>query len=140
MCPLRALPAGQLSLEVISNRLKPVLENAAIAKMIHNSKYDLILLAENGITLNNLAFDTMLAAYLLGDKSLSLKDIVFNRMGMEMTPASALVGSGSKQIPLFQVEVEQVSTYACANADMTGRLTQLLKKELRQQDRPLGVI
>ena len=51
-----------------------------------------------------------------------------------MTPSSALVGSGSKQIPLFQVEVEQVSTYACANADMTGRLAQLLARELQSKE------
>ena len=81
VAPAGASPNGQLPLEMVINRLKPVLENPAIAKHIHNSKYDLILLAENGVTLNNLAFDTMLAAYLLGDKSLSLKDIVFNRMG-----------------------------------------------------------
>jgi DNA polymerase I len=129
-----ALPNGQLPLELVTGRLKPVLENASIEKYFHNSKYDLILLAENGISLHNLSFDTMLAAYLLGDKSLSLKDIIFNRMGVEMTPSSSLVGTGSKQIPMFQVDVEQVSAYACANADMTGRLTRLLKKELQQAD------
>jgi len=58
------------------NTLKPILENQT-GKIIHNSKYDLILLAEKNIKLNNLTFDTMLAGYLLGDKSLSLKDIVF---------------------------------------------------------------
>jgi DNA polymerase I len=131
--PPGALPNGQLPLDTVINGLKPVLENASILKNTHNSKYDLILLAENGLSLNGLSFDTLLAAYILGDKSLSLKDIVFNRMGVEMTPSSALVGSGSKQIPLFQVEVEQVSTYACANADLTGRLTPLLAGELQQQ-------
>ncbi len=132
--PPGALSAGQLTMGVVVSRLKPVLENPLISKNGHNSKFDLMLLAENGITLSNLTFDTLLAAYLLGDKSLSLKDIVFNRMGVEITPSSSLVGSGSKQIPLFQVEVEQVSDYACANADMIGRLTGLLKKELLQQE------
>jgi DNA polymerase-1 len=131
--PPGSSPNGQLTLETVINRLRPVLDSVSLSKDIHNSKYDLILLGENGITLNNLAFDTMLAAYLLGDKSLGLKEIVFNRLGLEMTPASALVGSGSKQIPLFQVELGQLSSFACANADMTGRLTRLLKSELQQQ-------
>ncbi len=48
-------------------------------------------------------------------------------------PASDLIGTGSKQIPLFQVDVGQVATFACANADMTGRLRPILMKELRQQ-------
>ena len=126
-------PGDQLPINEVIRHLGPVLESPSIAKEVHNSKYDLILLRGQGIALNNLAFDTMLAAYLLGDKSLGLKEIVFNRMGLEMTPASALVGSGSKQIPLFQVEVEQVSSFACANADMTGRLSRLLRTELQQQ-------
>jgi DNA polymerase I len=124
---------GRLPLETVIDRFKPVLENPITNKTVHNSKYDLILLAENGVRLNNLVFDTMLAAHLLGDKSLNLKDIVFNRLGIEMLPASALVGTGAKQIPMFQVDIEQVSNYACSNADMTGRLASLLQKELRNQ-------
>jgi DNA polymerase-1 len=128
-----ALPDGKLTLETVIAGLKPLLENPSVAKNLHNSKYHMILLAQNGLEIQNLAFDTMLAAYLLGDKALGLKEIVFSRTGLEMTPSSDLVGTGSKQIPLFQVEVEQVSTFACANADMTGRLTPLLAKELQEQ-------
>ena len=131
--PPGSLADGNLPLEIVLSRLKPILEDTSRPKYIHNGKYDLILLAENGINLNNLAFDTMVAAYLLGDKSLGLKEIVFSRTGLEIVPASSLVGSGSKQIPLFQVGVEQVASFACANADMTGRLTRLLEKELLQQ-------
>ncbi len=133
VAPPGTSPAGQLPPDAAIARLKPVLENDAVAKYIHNSKYDLILLAENGIALKNLAFDTMLAAHLVGDKSLGLKDIVFNRMGIEMVPPGALVGTGARQIPLFQVDIEQVSNYACSNADMTGRLTRVLAAELQQQ-------
>jgi DNA polymerase I len=132
VAPTGAISSGQLPLDIVLNSLKPVLESK-IEKQVHNSKYDLILLAEKGIQLNNLNFDTMLAAYLLGDKSLTLKDIIFNRTGIEMTPAAVLTGTGSRQIPLFQVEVEQVSAFASANADMTARLTPILKKELREQ-------
>jgi DNA polymerase-1 len=124
----------QLSWETVARCLGPLLEDDSVDKLIHNSKYDLVLLGENGIHLTNLTFDTMLAAYLLGDKSLSLKDIVFNRMGVEILPASSLVGTGSKQIPLFQVDIEQVSHYACANADMAGRLAKLLRKELSREN------
>ncbi len=133
VAPPDALPDGKLPIDTVISKMKPLLENPAIAMNLHNSKYHLILLAQNGLELKNLAFDTMLAAYLLGDKALGLKEIVFSRTGLEMTPSSDLVGSGSKQIPLFQVEVEQVSTFACANADMTGRLTPLLTTELRNQ-------
>jgi DNA polymerase I len=129
-----SLSSDQLRPNELAALLKPLFENPGIAKFSHNSKYDIILLADSGSATANLSFDTMLAAYLLGEKSLSLKDIVFSRLGIEMIPSSELVGSGSKQIPMFQVNVEEVSKFACANADMIGRLAPLLKKELLAQN------
>ncbi|MBN1190937.1 MAG: DNA polymerase I [Dehalococcoidales bacterium] len=121
-----------LSLDYLIIKIKPLLEKRRLALNLYNSKYARILLAENGIEPGSPVFDPVLAAYLLGDKSLGLKEIVFSRTGREMIPSSDLVGSGSRQIPLFQVDLAQVSTFACANADMTGVITPLLKKELDQ--------
>ncbi|TRZ51424.1 MAG: DNA polymerase I [Dehalococcoidia bacterium] len=123
----------QLPLEPVIDRLKPLLEDANLAKLAHNGKYDMTVLAEYGVTVNNLTFDTMLAAYLLGEGSLGLKALAFNKLGIEMTPISALIGSGAKTIPMSQVDINQVADYACADADITGQLTQLLDPELHQQ-------
>jgi DNA polymerase I len=125
-----SLGAGQFALDIILRRLKPVLENPALGQNSHNYKYDLILLAEKGINLPLPAFDTMLAAYLLGDKALGLKELAFHRLGIEMSAAQDLVGSGAKQIPMFEADTERVSAYACAKADMTGRLRPRLDQEL----------
>jgi DNA polymerase-1 len=113
---------GHLSRIEALATLKPVLENPASEKIIHNSKYGLVLLSENATDIPNFEFDTMLAAYLLGDKSLGLNELVFARTGREITPSKDLTGKGSKQISLFQVDVTEVAAFACANADMTGRL------------------
>jgi len=123
----------QLPLEQVIDRLKPLLEAPNLAKLAHNGKYDMTVLAEYGVTVNNLTFDTMLAAYLLGEKSLGLKALAFSRLGIEMTPITALIGSGTKQLSMSQVEVKQAADYACADADMTGQLAELLKAELHQQ-------
>ena len=48
-------------------------------------------------------------------------------------PSKDLTGSGAKQISLFQVDSSEVAAFACANADMTGRLAKLLKTELAGQ-------
>ena len=45
--------------------LKPVLEDAAIAKVGHDLKFDAIVLARHGVTLRGLETDTMIASYLL---------------------------------------------------------------------------
>ena len=123
----------QLPLEQVISRLKPLCEDATLAKLAHNGKYDITVLAEYGVTVNNLAFDTMLAAYLLGEKSLGLKALAFSKLGIEMTPITALIGSGAKQLSMSQVEVNQAANYSCADADITGQLTELLKPELHQQ-------
>jgi len=123
----------QLPLPQVLDRLKPPLEDARLAKRAHNSKYDMTVLAENGVTVNNLAFDTMLAAYLLGEPSLGLKALAFNKLGIEMTPIAALIGSGAKTIPISQVEINQAADYACADADMTGQLAELLSPKIHQQ-------
>jgi len=123
----------QLPLEQVINRLKPLLEDATLAKLAHNGKYDMTVLAEYGVTVNNLAFDSMVAAYLLGEKSLGLKALAFSKLSIEMTPITALIGSGAKQLSMSQVEVNQAADYAGADADITGRLTELLTAELHQQ-------
>ena len=46
-------------------RLRPLLEDAAVRKVGHDLKFDLIVLANHGIALRGIAFDSMLASYLL---------------------------------------------------------------------------
>jgi DNA polymerase-1 len=126
---------GQLPLEEVIAKLKPPLEDQKLAKLTHNGKYDTTVLAEYGIEVKNLTFDSMLAAYLLGEKSLGLKTLAFSKLAIEMTPISNLIGSGSKQIPMSQVEIARAADYACADADMTGRLKALLEPELHRQEK-----
>ena len=135
------IPVGHTSLQSVAqlprqqviDRLKPVLEDKGLAKLAHNSKYDMTVLAELGVSVNNLTFDTMVAAYLMGEKSLGLKTLAFSRLNIDMTPITDLIGSGPKQLPMSQVEIEKVANYACADADMTRRLTDFFSQELQQQ-------
>jgi DNA polymerase-1 len=57
--------AGQLPMEMVAERLRPVLEDPKISKVAHNGKYDLTVLARHGVEVRGLDFDTMIAAYLL---------------------------------------------------------------------------
>ena len=123
----------QLPLQQVIDRLKPPLEDNSVAKLAHNGKYDMTVLAEYGINVNNLSFDTMVAAYLLGEKFLGLKALAFSKLNTEMTSIADLIGSGAKQLSMSQVEISKAADYACADADMTGRLAELLGAELNQQ-------
>jgi DNA polymerase-1 len=124
---------AQLPLEEVIAQLKPVLEDKSLAKLAHNGKYDMEVLAEYGVTVNNLSFDSMVAAYLLGEKSMGLKALAFSRLAVEMTPITDLIGAGKKTIPMSQVEIARAADYSCADADMTLRLTEIFEKELKEQ-------
>jgi len=124
---------SQLPLSQVITKLKPVLEDAKIAKIAQNGKFDMTVLAEYGIKLENLTFDTMIAAYLLGEKSIGLKALAFNRLGVEMTPITDLIGKGVKQLSMAMAPIEQVADYACADADITLRLKSLLDADLRKE-------
>ncbi|WP_052888495.1 DNA polymerase I [Thermogemmatispora carboxidivorans] len=128
-------PPTQLPLRLALERLRPVLEDVYIAKYMHNAKYDLLVMARYGVRIQGLTFDTLLAAYLLdpGRRGLGLKEQVFQRLGYVMTPIAQLIGSGSKAISMAQVSAVRAAEYAGADADMTLRLAEPLRRELLRQ-------
>src|SRR5579859_1170287 len=126
-------PGVQLPLAYVLEKLRPVLEDPALKKYMHNAKYDMLILARNGITVRGLAIDTMVGAYLTdpGRRGLGLKDQAFQRLGIVMTPISQLIGTGSKMISMAQVPIRLAADYAGADADMTLRLVEPIMEELR---------
>jgi DNA polymerase-1 len=124
-----------LDLPLVSETLGPLLENPEIPKVAHNANYDWTVLAEHGLGVAGMGCDTMIAEWLInpGSRNLGLKNLSWNRLGIEMTPIEALIGSGRKQITMDRVPVEQAAPYACADVDMTLRLANLLQPELDQK-------
>ena len=123
----------QLPVEQVLDRFRPLFEDTSLPKTAHNGKFDMMILAESGVTVNNLVSDTMIGAHLLSEKSLGLKALAFQRLGVEMTPITDLIGMGARQISMSQVPIEQAAEYACADADITGRLNEVLQPELQQE-------
>ena len=123
----------QLPLNDVIEKLRPVFEDEKIAKLAHNAKFDMEVLAQAGIAVNGLTSDTMIAAHLLNEKSLGLKNLSFSRLGIEMTPISNLIGTASKQITMDKVPISTAADYAAADADMTLRLEAVFHPELEKQ-------
>lgn len=124
----------QMPMEKALETLKPLLENPSLPKAGHNAKFDMSILANHGVYLKNLTFDTIIAAHLLGERTLSLKSLAFTRLNAEMTPIENLIGKGAKQLSMSDVPPDSASAYACADADSCFRLKELLEKELREAD------
>lgn len=121
---------AQPSPEQVRTHLGPLLEDGARPKVAHNAKFDQLMLRTIGIEVRGLVFDTMLAAQLLGNNGVGLKELAFNVLKVEMTPISTLIGTGRQQIGFDQVPLAQAAPYAAADADMTLRLQARLAAEL----------
>jgi DNA polymerase-1 len=133
--PSSVVRSPSLTRDRVLSKLKPVFDDASIVKYAHNAKYDMTVLAEAGIEVRGFAFDSMVAAHLLepSSQSIGLKSLAFTKFGVEMTEIEALIGKGKNQISMAQVDVAQVSRYACADADYTYRLVELYKPQLAER-------
>ncbi len=132
--PVRA-PAGEQALDETKalEALAPILADAGLAKIGQNIKYDMIVLRNAGLQVEGIAFDTMIAAYVLDAdrRSYALDSLATDLLGVRMTPISDLIGKGKKQITMDQVPLDRIADYACADADITYRLAGILEKRLR---------
>ncbi|MBN8588186.1 MAG: DNA polymerase I [Rhodothermia bacterium] len=115
--------------------LKPALENPNITTCGQNVKYDLLMMKRYGINLKGPIFDTMVAHFLLSpDGQHGLDAISMEVLNYKKIPTSALLGEGKKnQKTMREVPVEDVSNYACEDADITLRLAQHLRNRLTEE-------
>ncbi len=127
---------GDVSIEpsLIAEVLLPVFQDSSIKGYAHHGKYDQHVLHRYGIDVTNLEFDTMIAAYLLGENSVGLKDLAFSRLGIEMTEIGALIGSGRTQLSMNMVPLEQVSQYACGDVEATFELADYYRPLIEEND------
>lgn len=136
------VPVGHAGLEGVTHNLPleqvrevvgPYLADSEVPTRAHNAKFDLLMLHRHGFNVTNVDFDTMIAAWLVnpGGRNYGLKDLAFDRLGVEMTPITELIGEKRKnQISIGEVPIDDVAPYACADVDMTTRLVRVLSEEL----------
>ena len=123
----------QLSPDLVRDALRPVLESPLVSKVLHNAKFDIKVLSQHGINLRGLTHDTMVAAFVLSEEKVGLKDLALSRLGVSMTPIEDLIGKGRKQISMVDVTAEKAGPYAAADADMTLRLANDLLPRLADE-------
>jgi len=115
-------------------KLKPILEDKKIKKYGHNLKFDWRVLKNQNIKLTGLAFDTMIASYLLnpGNRQHSLDSLAFTELGFEKINKKDLAAGQATQLAFdFQsFDPEKLSLYSCEDADFTNRLVKILEKKL----------
>ena len=124
----------QLSRDAVLEALKPLLEDAEIAKVGQHLKYDANVLANHGITLRGIHDDTMLESYILdaaGSRH-DLDTLALKYLGQRTIHFEDIAGKGAKQLTFNQVPIEQAAPYAAEDAEVTLRLHQMLSEKLNQ--------
>lgn len=124
----------QLSAERVFAQLKPILENPNIKIIGQNIKYDIEVLANHGIKLAGVAFDTMLESYVLDSSSNNhnMDSLALKYLGWRTINYEDIAGKGAKQIPFQQINIETAATYAAEDADVTLQLHQKLSPKLQE--------
>ena len=105
-----------------------------IKKCGHNIKYDLIVLANEGIYLQGISSDTMIASYLINPSSRGhgLDDLSMEHFGHKNISYKEMVGTGKKEIGFDEVDIELATGYAAEDSDMTWRLKRKLEPQLKR--------
>ena len=114
---------GWLTPDFIREQLGPVFADTKKIKIAHNLKFDLQMFKNAGLKINGPYGDTMLASYVLNPLSRehSLDFCAMESLQFKKIPTTALMGP-KYEIPMSDVPLEDLGTYACEDADIVFRL------------------
>jgi len=127
----------QLDRDAVLAQFKPLLESADNKKVGQHLKYDAHVLANYGIELKGIQFDTMLESYILNSVATrhDMDSLASYYLGTKTTKFEEVAGKGAKQITFDNVEIAIAGPYAAEDADITLRLHQVLWAQLNESDK-----
>jgi len=125
----------QLDRDAVLAQLKPLLEDENAKKVGQNLKYDASVLANYGIELAGIAFDTMIESYVYNSIATkhNMDALAEKYLGHTCISFEEIAGKGKKQLTFNQIELEQASPYAAEDADVTLRLHNVLWAKLEKE-------
>jgi len=125
---------GQLSRELVVEKLKPILEDENKLKVGQNLKYDTSVLANYGVGLRGVRFDTMLESYVVNSTATrhDMDSLALKYLNHKTIHFEDIAGKGAKQLTFNQIPVEKAAYYAAEDADITLRLHEVLWPKLTE--------
>jgi DNA polymerase-1 len=131
----------QLDRDTVLRALKPILEDPNKLKVGQHAKFDMNILANCaiggdqscGITVQGIAFDTMLESYVLDSTATrhDMDSLALKYLNHTTTSFQDIAGKGAKQLTFDQISLELAGPYAAEDADVTLRLHQTLQEKLK---------
>lgn len=130
-----AVPNDFEDAKKIVAEFQPFFESTTIEKIAHNIKYDMQVLNRYGVEIASPIFDTMIAHYLINPEAKQSMDFLAE-LYLSYKPISItdLIGKkGKNQGNMQDLKPEEVSDYACEDADITFQLKQIFDPEIQKE-------
>ncbi len=115
--------------------LKPIFESVKIKKIGQNLKYDMLVLSNYGVWTRGVAFDSMVAAYVINaDGQHNLDVLAKEYLKYKPVAIEELIGTGKNQKNMREVSPEIVAEYSGEDADVALQLKEVLQKKLEESN------
>lgn len=123
---------NQVDMNFAVENLSQIFTAENIAKTMQNAKFDIHILAQHGMTVKNLIFDTMLASYIKdSSRKHGLKFQAQMYLGYIMTEYEEVAG---KITSFSTVDIKDAVNYACDDAFATLELSRYWQKNLSDKE------
>ncbi len=120
-----------VDLNTAIERLKPVFENEKIGFIGQNIKFDYVVLKNYGITVANIAFDSLIGAYILSPEGAhDLSSLTEKFLKYKTISLVDITGKGKDQISIDKVDANVMKDYSAEIADTSLQLYHRIKYEL----------
>jgi len=119
----------------IVEEFRPFFESEKIEKIAHNIKYDIKVINRYDVNVLAPTFDTMIAHYLINPDSKQSMDFL-SEFYLNYQPVSIteIIGKkGKNQKTMADLSPEEISDYACEDADITFQLKQIFEPEIQKE-------
>jgi DNA polymerase-1 len=127
--------SDRLPLNEFIDIFKPLFENSNIRKVCQNGKYDIAILGQMGIKVENFYFDTMLASYIIDpDQKHGMDELSKKYLQHTPIPITELIGEKKDPSLMFEADINKLSEYANEDADITFQLYKVLSEELKKEN------
>jgi DNA polymerase-1 len=112
--------------------LRELLSDPRVPKAGHNIKYAWLVLRRAGLELAGVAYDSMLASFVLdpGRRSHAIEELARDRLSLGLRTYGELVGRGRSERPFATLPVPDAARYSAAASEMVLRLEAAFRPEL----------
>ena len=124
---------GEAKRKTRLEKFRSIFEDPNKTVVAQNLKFDFKILLNRGIEIRNKSFDTMIAHYLLNpDLRHGMDYLAETYLNYKPVSITTLIGpKGKNQGSMADLSAEEISDYACEDADITLQLYEKFKPEMQ---------